>query len=80
MKKSISKTLQAKKLSRNSLSNLQAGDRLHLNNGNATTCGEEPENKYSIEYSFWESCMKSNSPRGGTDFCPFENTTTVTFR
>lgn len=72
MKKNISKILELKKISRKKLIHLQAGEGgLKLSNGSTTTCGEEPENKNSIEYVLWENCIKSNSPRGGTEFCPF---------
>lgn len=55
MKKSISKTLELKKLSKKKLNNLYGGDGdgggLKLNNGSTTTCREELEDKNLIEYS-----------------------------
>lgn len=72
MKRQVLKNLKAKKISRKNLTNIHAGNGgLKLNNGSSTTCGDEPENKMSIEYTLWLNCIKSNDPRGGTEFCAF---------
>lgn len=75
MKKGIFKILEIKKISRQKLLNLHAGNNrnggVDIKNGSTTTCGDEPENKLSLEYVLWLNCIKSNDPRGGTEFCAF---------
>lgn len=72
MKKQISKNLKAKKISRKNLTNLHAGNGgLKLNNGSATTCGDEPEDQTTFEYLLWLNCIKSYDIKGGTEFCAF---------
>lgn len=75
MKKRVLKNLDTKKISRNQLSNLYAGTErnggVDIKNGSTTTCGDEPQDKASIEYVLWLNCIKSVDPKGGTEFCAF---------
>lgn len=53
---------------------------LNMDKGTGSTCGDEPEDKQSVEYNLWLDCINSNRPTGAITLCSLYDNNGGSFR